>query len=352
MMNNTTGQEAALTRREFVGQQPAQPVKFVRRDLDKKPSRVFAMPEDWQFDRLFGILRCSQFDQRYGSTEGRQRTSMERFVARAWGDAAVERIEYKPDWGRSAWNPEVNNFREDAACGALLAEVKRGAFKGKRVLLMWDNVSRFCRQGVYIGDAELMAILLAGVYVYFCSTGMFLTPQDINDPVKRGRIFHELDTAQRESDTKSRNVKASYDDRIEDAMNGKGHQNWGGAGPRWIKHVATSKSAGRNGWREPFHRIVERIARAVLARRPASELADVLNVEGVPSLKRGPRWKGQHWNYASIRKLLRSEALVGTMVFRWRDDKGTVVQEIRIPDAFPAILKPAEFEALPGHLRG
>lgn len=97
-------------------------------------------------------------------------------------------------------------------------------------------------------------------------------------------------------------------------------------------------------------RIVRRIVAEVLAGKGQQQVASTLNSEGVPCFGHGHRKAGVHWHRSYIKKLTESPALIGTYVpHRWADTSNR--KKVReplapIPDYFPPVIKPDQWEAL------
>lgn len=149
--------------------------------------------------------------------------------------------------------------------------------------------------------------------------------------------------AHEESKTKGRRVAEAWAQKRKKVRAGDSKR-LTSRGPSWL--VASEDG----GWREDPAKVaaVRRIYTMTLAGEGEHKIAASLNSDGVPVLGEG-KLAGKQWHRSTVSKMLRSPAVIGTLVpgrIEYIDGKRMHIKEEPVPNAFPAIISEADWLAV------
>jgi DNA invertase Pin-like site-specific DNA recombinase len=279
----------------------------------------------------YSYLRFSSPEQAKGDSITRQTEARDAWLAEH-PDVTLDTALVMTDAGRSGYDRK-DGF-DTYALGAFVDLVKRGRVPGGSYLLV-ENLDRLSREDAGTATELLLSIVNRGVAV------VQLKPvvMEFRKPVEMMKLMYaimELSRGHSESQVKSTRLVAAWKRKQEAAATGKRVTR---LLPCWIKldgeKLVIDPVAGA---------VVKRIARMVLD-RGMSAIARQLREEGVPVLGRTVlRGKPVKWSVPTVHAILTSRALIGEYVPYGPRNRTKKPAGPPVPNYFPALLTPAEFQ--------
>jgi hypothetical protein len=330
----------------------AQYEKLVREELDT----LSLQGSSYKPNVIIHVIRWSSDPQEFSSSLERQRTGFQaEQLQMSWANCEVREVvgdgvsAFKKDTktGKNQW------LAPDSYLGALIELAKQGAYRGKGLVVFFENPDRFCRDDLDVADSALMSLLRNDVGVYFKSLSMLLRPGDQNHPIKRLILLLEFYRANRESARKSELILAELKLRLDRIMKGE-KLTVGAYAPTWVGFapltvnglVAEGEQRGEYIPDEGNWPTVSRIAELAFDGMPSLHaIATTLNTEGADMLRKDEGY----WTAGAVSRVLRSPALKGTLVIyepRKPGDNGDRAERLRVDNYFPAVVTPEQWDLL------
>ncbi len=232
--------------------------------------------------------------------------------------------------GRNAEAGRLGDFLEAVQAGL----VPRGSY------LLVESLDRISRQAARKALRVLESIVDDGVTVVTLSDGRAYDEATLNDdPMSLMLALMIFIRSNEESAMKARRLKAAWEGKRAEAAS----KVLTARGPAWLE-----LTPGRN-WkvREERAEIVRRIFDMAAAGKGQNLISSILNREGVPTFGDSTRTPGKHWHRSYILRLLRSPAVVGTLVphvVEHGDGKKKRVAQKPIEGYYPAIVDRGVYE--------
>ena len=281
--------------------------------------------------RAYSYLRFSTPEQMQGDSFRRQTEAAHEYAERNGLDLDQE-LTFR-DLGVSAY--QGANVIE-GALGQFIEAVDTGRVRPGSFLLV-ENLDRLSRDKIMPALNRFSSLLEKGVNVVTLSDGKVYTEESLNNLPDLMLSLLVMSRAHEESETKSRRVRAAWQNKRDRAATGE--------------HILTAKAPAWLRVRDGSFEVIE--DRAALVRRifalaleghGKAAIAYRFNTEGVEPFGDGPSQarKADGWHPSYIQKILRNEAVIGRfqpMRRIWIDGK-----KRREPDGpaidgyFPAIL--------------
>lgn len=294
--------------------------------------------------RVYSYTRFSTPEQAGGDSRRRQYDGVLRWMERKNTErtrdglaplALDERLTLN-DLGVSAYRGA--NTGEDKGLGGFLTACRTGLIPSGSYLIVesLDRVSRMTPRRV---SRLLDDIVDAGVIVATLSDGQEYDADRLdNDPTALLIALMVSWRAHEESKVKGQRLSAAWAEKRQRVRDGRDDK-LTSKGPSWLQWTSA-------GWRElqPNADAVRRIFRLTLDGMGENKIAQTLNAEGVPVMGRG-----KMWHRSTVAKILRSPAVIGTLVpgrIDHSDGKRLRRLEQPIPEAFPAVISEADWMAV------
>jgi len=294
--------------------------------------------------RVYSYTRFSTPEQAQGDSLRRQTDGALRWIE--WKNAERVRDGLPPlvlderlrmhDLGVSAYRGA--NMAADSELGAFLLVCRQGLVPVGSYLLVesLDRVSRMTPRKV---QRKLDDIVEAGVTIVTLNDGQEYDQHRLdNDPTALLIALMVSWRAHEESKVKAQRLSAAWAEkrrRVREGLDAK----LTGKGPAWLQWTP-------EGWQErlPHADTVRRVYRMTRDGLGEHKIAALFNAENVPIMGRG-----RMWHRSTIAKVLRSPAVIGTLVpGRMDHSTGKVerVFEAPILNAFPAVVTEADWLAV------
>jgi DNA invertase Pin-like site-specific DNA recombinase len=230
----------------------------------------------------------------------------------------------------------------DGGLSRFLDACRKGLIEPGSFLLV-ESLDRISRMAPRRAQRLIDDIVDNGVTIVTLSDNQQYTAERLdNDPTSLLIALMVSWRAHEESKTKGRRVAAAWEEKRRKFRAGEAER-LTRQGPSWL-------IAEGSGWIEdaPKVAIVRRIFAMTLAGEGEHKIAKLMNEEGVPVLGKGRR-AGKLWHRSTVSKVLRSPAVVGTLVPGYIEFKGgrkVRVFEQPVSNAFPAIISEADWLAV------
>jgi hypothetical protein len=147
-------------------------------------------------------IRLTRFTcprKRHGSSEERQEQLIRQTASRFnWSIAEDLKVETLGVSGFHT-NPRAGNpygMNADAALRAFVSAADSGTLDLRKKVIILDDVSRFTSASIDWADSPLWALVTKGLSFYFVADGLFVGPEDKNNPVKRMLLSFVIRKAQ------------------------------------------------------------------------------------------------------------------------------------------------------------
>lgn len=294
--------------------------------------------------RVYSYTRFSTPEQAQGDSLRRQTDGALRWIE--WKNAERARDGLPPlvlderlrmhDLGVSAYRGA--NMAADSELGAFLLVCRQGLVPVGSYLLVesLDRVSRMTPRKV---QRKLDDIVEAGVTIVTLNDGQEYDQHRLdNDPTALLIALMVSWRAHEESKVKGQRLSAAWAEkrrRVREGLDAK----LTGKGPAWLQWTP-------EGWQErhPHADTVRRVYRLTREGMGEHKIAALFNAEEVPVMGRGCMW-----HRSTIAKVLRSPAVIGTLVpGRMDHSAGKVERVLEAPvlNAFPAVVTGADWLAV------
>jgi len=232
--------------------------------------------------------------------------------------------------GRNAEAGRLGDFLEAVHTGL----VAQGSY------LLVESLDRISRQAARKALRVLESIVDAGVTVVTLSDGRAYDANTLNDdPMSLMLALMIFIRSNEESAMKARRLKAAWEGKRAGATS----KILTARAPAWLE--LTPERTWRV--REERAKIVRRIFAMAAEGKGQNLIAATLNREGVPTFGDSSRSPGRHWHRSYIVRVLRSHAVVGTLVPHVVEHDGgkkTRVAQEPIEGYFPAIVDRGIYE--------
>ena len=289
----------------------------------------------------YSYTRFSSSQQAEGDSHRRQIERAQKFCA----DHRNPELELNEtrfeDLGVSGW---TGKNIEKGALGDFIAAVKAGKIPKGSCLLVenWDRFSRLKPMEAYTKVGE---IIKAGVDMITLEDGKFHTEENYHDFTNLIGSLVIMQRANEESATKSKRIRAAYENKRKLAKEGKDILS--GNRPPWLK-----VNADKTGFEFRPERvaILHRIIRLIKEGKGKREIARMLDAEGVPTWGADRNWSEKHkkegwasrWRENYILEAVKSRALVGELRTQQRKEGGGEV----ISGYYPAVIDEATWQSI------
>ena len=299
--------------------------------MTKVPSTMhrFDMP------KVYSYTRWSTPEQAKGDSARRQGAAADAWAA-ARGMVLDTSLSIN-DAGVSAYRG--SNAGVDGGLGSFLFACRQGLIERGSFLLV-ESLDRISRMVPRRAQRIVEEIVEAGVTVVTLNDGQEYTLDRLdNDPTAFILSYMVALRAHEESKTKGRRVAAAWEAKRSRVRAGS-VERFTLRAPAWLV------PDGPGGWKiDPVKgAVVRRVFAMTLAGAGEHMIARALNDDGVPSFGRGVQW-----HRSAISKLLRFQAVIGTMIpgrHDYTDGTKRRVEEAPIAGAFPAVIGEAQWLAV------
>jgi len=294
--------------------------------------------------RVYSYTRFSTPEQAAGDSKRRQAAGARRWMDRKNAErlrdglpALVfdERLSLS-DLGVSAYRGA--NTGQDAGLGGFLHACREGLVPCGSYLVV-ESLDRISRQTPRKVSRLLDDIVEAGVVIATLSDGQEYDEQRLdNDPTALLIALMVSWRAHEESKVKGQRLSAAWEEKRKRVRSGKDRK-LTAKGPAWLRWEGEH-------WveREPHADTVRRIYKMALEGIGEHKTAELLNSEGVPVMGRG-----KMWHRSTVSKVLRSAAVIGTLVpgkIDYSSGKKRRLLEEPILNAFPSVVSEADWLAV------
>jgi DNA invertase Pin-like site-specific DNA recombinase len=272
-------------------------------------------------------LRWSSAKQSDGSSDARQRETLERFCSEeGW---PIE--QWLTDDGVSAWTGA--NVRV-GALGDFLARVEVEG--GHGLVLVVETQDRLSRMNELDFFEWFLPILRTGLTVAFSDNGMIVDQVSIRNQKRQMRkIFDGQEEANAYVEKLSNRVRAAWQ-----KMRDEGKPvHCASTVPGWLE-IEYGPRNSRVGFKVRHDKVavLERIFRAYVAGTGINAIAKQLNAEKVPTFRRG-----RCWHPSTVGALLRNRAVIGEYQHKSRRSDIAAIGD-PVPDYFPAVISDELFQ--------
>jgi len=259
----------------------------------------------------YSYIRFSTPDQALGDSERRQVEKAE-----AWAAAKGVVLDRSfADRGKSGWK---GTNRKKGALGEFLRRIPSPGLPIPEApilpgsYLIVENLDRLSREHPLDSIGLVRSIIIAGVIIVILETGQEYSEASVRrDPMQMMGLVFELGRGAGESDRKSKLIKASWERRRKDALEGIPLS---GQCPAWLKLEGTRKEGSYRIVPERAE-IVRRIFDMAVAGYGHRAITNKLNDERVPTWggKRKPDRKDapRAWNRRTVHQILLNPAVIG-----------------------------------------
>lgn len=279
--------------------------------------------------KAYSYLRFSTPEQSKGDSFRRQAT-MARDYCEKHNLTLDESVSYR-DLGVSAYR---GKNAETGKLGDFLEAVRQGLIAPGSFLLV-ESLDRISRDKARKAMRVLEMICEEGIVVVTLMDNKTYTVEDLdNDPATLLISLVTFIRANEESETKSRRLKSSWENKRDKATDGP----ITARGPAWLRldHASNTFQVI-----EDRARVVRNIFDWTVKGIGQTSIAKRLNESGVPVFGRG-----KHWHRTYISKILQNRAVIGTFtphVIEYVDGKKRRKPKESIANYFPAIVAPEIF---------
>lgn len=302
----------------------------MRHDHQAFSLRQAALPQP----KVYSYTRWSTPEQAKGDSMRRQAEAAARWAMR--NNLILDETLAITDSGRSAYRG--GNAEGDAGLSRFLQACRAGLIEPGSFLLV-ESLDRISRMAPRRAQRLIDDIVDNGVTIVTLNDDQHYSAERLdNDPTALLIALMVAWRAHEESRTKGRRVAEAWREKRRLVRAGEVERLTCRA-PAWLVPDGS-------GWRvdEPKAQIVRRIYALTLTGMGEQKIAATLNVETVPVLGRGKRW-----HRSTVAKVLRSPAVIGTLVPGYIEHVGG--KKLRrleepVPNAYPAIIPEAEWLAV------
>lgn len=283
--------------------------------------------------RVYSYARFSTPEQAKGDSYRRQAEAAGRWASRK-GLTLDESLKIT-DEGISAFR---GANAEDGGLSRFLNACRRGLIESGSYLLV-ESLDRISRMAPRRAQRLLDDIVDAGVTIVTLNDDQEYTADRLdNDPTALLIALMVSWRAHEESKTKGRRVAAAWAEKRRKVTTGEAKR-LTTKGPAWLLPDG-------DGWREDTAKadVIRRIFALTLQGHGEHRIAKTLNSEGVPVLGRG-----KHWHRSYVAKVLRSPAVIGTLIPGRIDfvaNRKVRRFEQPVPNAYPAVISDGDWLAV------
>ena len=282
----------------------------------------------------FSYLRFSSAKQEEGDSKTRQTRQAEEWAERN----EVKIVKRMGDLGLSAW---TGKHVKKGELGAFLEMCKTEDFQTicqvRDVYLIVESLDRLSREMILTQVNQLTAIVHAGVIVVTLVDGQVFTPKALNNPASLIIAVTVMARANEESEMKSKRLLSAWKKKRKDAQDGilfSKHI------PSWLESIDDKFAKFKP--RHKLVRIMRRIFKMASEGVTPFKIARIFNDEKIPTLKSqvsGSGLKGVGWHGKTVKELIQSSAVIGTLTFKAHEEMDD--DDIRnVPGYYPAIIDP------------
>lgn len=294
--------------------------------------------------RVYSYTRFSTPEQAQGDSLRRQADGAARWVERKNADRAREgrphlildeRLRLH-DLGVSAYRGA--NVAEGSELGAFLFACRQGLVPVGSYLLV-ESLDRVSRMTPYMVQRLLVEIVEAGVTLATMNDNQEYDLHRIStDPMALLISLMVSWRAHEESKVKGQRLSEAWAEKRRRVREGEDAKLTGKC-PAWLQWTP-------DGWRErtPHADTVRRIYGLTRSGMGEHKIAALFNTEGVPIMGRG-----RMWHRSTVAKVLRSPAVIGTLVPGRMDHSGGKAErllEAPIPNVFPPVVTDTDWLAV------
>jgi DNA invertase Pin-like site-specific DNA recombinase len=280
----------------------------------------------------YSYRRFSSKQQSDGSSLARQlEMAQDVCTANGW-----QLVDLPPDQGVSAYKVDAGGLMaanmHKGNLATFLERANAGDIKRGSVLII-EKLDRFSRNYYDVVFPVWLNLLQSGIEIFSCVSRTHYTLQIIRqNPMLAGMALIEMANANEYSSGMANRITKAFSMRIAEAAKGK-RMNFGGWQPRWVDFNGDKGQAGEfslNGHAATVRRIVgEYIGGASMCGISKGLIRDkVANL------------RGGKWGQGTVRSILQSELLIGTME----------VKGVRLERYYPAVISNEQYAQLRARL--
>jgi DNA invertase Pin-like site-specific DNA recombinase len=291
------------------------------------------MIEEMKIRKAYSYQRFSSLKQSHGDSLRRQEQAALSFCKQF----KLLLSETFTDEGTSAFKGK--NWSHGSALNAFVKLVDNGTIQKGSVLVV-ESMDRLDRRQIVECLESFLGLLRRGVSIGCVSQNRIFDTKSINEnSMELMQILVEYSRAGNENLMKSNRAKGIINSRIERAKNGE-KVYFGVNGPTWVIGVKDGKFI----MNYEKVKLVQEIFTRYLAGHAATRIANELNTDKVPTLKR----KGAMWNMSTVLTLLRNQNVIGWCKVdqRNQNEHGETVTEnsFEKDDYYPQIISDNVFQ--------
>ena len=295
------------------------------------------MRHAYPMPKLYSYTRFSTPEQAAGDSERRQFEAAAKFAAER--GLELDTALKIADLGVSAYRGA--NLSEDAGLGKFMEAVRAGLVEPGSMLLV-ESLDRFSRAQPLDVQHELTGLIRAGIEIATLNDGRVYSRDSLAGDNGLGLMVSLMVAirAHEESRIKGERVAAAWAEKRRKVRAGEANRLTMRA-PAWLQWDPTAEAWGVD---EPKAQIVRRIFQLTLEGEGAHKIAERFNRQGL-----SPLGRGQRWHRSAVAKILTNRAVIGELVpghMEFRDGKRLRHLEDPIPNAFPAIISEADWNAV------
>ncbi len=280
--------------------------------------------------------RFSTNEQSKGDSVRRQLVEGRAHIERmGWiHDPAFEIVEE----GKSAYHGD--NRSEGSLLGGFEQRAREGYFSNGAVLVV-ENLDRLTRQGYEEAVELLRSLTMSGVTVATWNDNQIYEANTRIDMMKVMSIILKSELAREESEKKSIRIKASWQNKIEAAINGD-RRALTKILPAWLQRDDATMHMKVNPYRAA---VVNEIYDWYIEGRGLPSIVQRLNERREASWAYGIKDRGQGWNTAYLHKILTNRAVLGEFepMSRPRSAMHEATKGIVVQDFYPQIVTAEKF---------
>ena len=284
----------------------------------------------------FSYLRFSTAKQLEGDSQNRQIQQ-----ADAWAEKnGIEIVKRMGDLGLSAWSGKHVSQGE---LGSFLKMCQSKDFRKicqvRDVYLIVESLDRLSRAKIMTAVNQLHSIIDAGVIVVTIQDGQVFTPESMNNPGSLIIAVTIMSRANEESERKSGRILSAYQQKRQDAIDGKLYSR---QLPAWLTLEDPKAKPGdpaKFKERPEVVTIIRRIFRDVASGITPGVIARQFNKDGVPTLgdaKKSRKKTSGIWYESVIKRLLHHPSVGGTLRFGDRFDSEQEIVDVE--NYYPRII--------------
>lgn len=294
--------------------------------------------------RVYSYTRFSTPEQAAGDSKRRQTEGARRWMDRKNAQRTEanlptlifdERLALQ-DLGVSAYRGA--NVAPESGLGGFLQACREGLVPEGSYLVV-ESFDRITRMAPFDMMEILSKIVRSGVVIATMNDGQeYDMSRLIRDPMALMVALMVSWRAHEESKVKGQRLSAAWEEKRRRVRSGKDRK-LTAKGPAWLRWEGEC-------WveRKPHADTVRRIYKMALEGTGEHKTAELLNSEGVPVMGRG-----KMWHRSTVSKVLRSAAVIGTLVpgkIDYSSGKKRRLLEEPILNAFPSVVSEADWLAV------